>query len=112
MSDDILKRIRTVELELDDLNDLVAEWDGMSRDEQLNKALDWEWLMYDCVTVIEEQRRKGNITTQLDERYRTLRVRLESAKPVISLLGLLEPEAAIASIDDDFDPIRDIPGPN
>jgi hypothetical protein len=87
--------LRALEAALDDLPEIVEEWNDLPDGERVSWSLDWDHLMGSYLTLLDEYRhtqQKSNVQAQ---RYDTVRARLRSAMPHIEYLNLYRPPVSL-----------------
>ncbi|MBI4493019.1 MAG: hypothetical protein HY690_09520 [Chloroflexi bacterium] len=72
---------------VEDLPNLVAEWDELPDGERASTSLHWDHLLADYLTELDEHYRANVMTAAQRERYEELRRRLGEASPLLSRLG-------------------------
>ena len=81
--------------ELDWLPNTVAEWDEMSDGEQVSISLDWDHLIADYLTELDEFYRADVMTMNQRERYHILLQKLRDAQPLFEQLNLYRPTVSL-----------------
>ncbi|MGI8689502.1 MAG: hypothetical protein ACR2M3_13090 [Thermomicrobiales bacterium] len=77
--------------ELDWLPNTAAEWDGLSDTEQVSISLDWDHLIADYLTELDEFYHAGKMTAEQRERYHLMLHKLKDARPIFEQLNLYRP---------------------
>jgi hypothetical protein len=81
--------------ELDWLPNTVAEWDEMSDGEQVSISLDWDHLIADYLTELDEFYRADKMSMEQRERYYVLLQKLRDARPLFERLNLYRPMVSL-----------------
>jgi hypothetical protein len=74
-----------------DFPDLAAEWQSLSENARTSLSLEWDHMMADYLTELDEYCRAGFMTSDQQTRYRELLQILRNADPTIERLGLYRP---------------------
>ena len=77
-----------------DLPDLLAAWDALPDWNQASVKIDWDHLMIDYLTELDEFACAGQMTPEQQTRYAEVRGALHDALPIIERLGLERPPVA------------------
>ncbi|MBI4492881.1 MAG: hypothetical protein HY690_08830 [Chloroflexi bacterium] len=81
--------------EVEDLPALATEWDTLAEGVRASLSLEWDHLMADYLTELDEYFRAGQMTSDQPTRYRALLCKLKAALPIIEQLNLYRPPVAL-----------------
>lgn len=84
-------KLRALLGSLDDLAEVAATWDSLSELDQVDFSLQWDHLMADYLTELDEYYWGGEMTPEQQEHYRELLCKLKEALPLIERLNLYRP---------------------
>ncbi|MBI3979721.1 MAG: hypothetical protein HY331_16190 [Chloroflexi bacterium] len=91
----IERSLHAVTAETDDLPTVAAEWASLSDGERAAVSLDWDHLMADYLTELDEYYRSGEMTLIQQVRYRELLRKLKEALPIITRLNFYPPPVSL-----------------
>jgi hypothetical protein len=91
----IERGLRALLAEVAELPAVAAAWNAWSELERVDFSLEWDHLMADTLTELDEGARGPLMTPEQHARYDQLRHALEHALPLIDRLGLYRPTLAL-----------------
>lgn len=80
---------------VDDLDGLDEEWDILGEAEQVSLSLEWDHLMADVLTELDEYSGGGLLSQDQEGQYRELKGKLKDRMPLISKLKWYRPPVAL-----------------
>ena len=95
IADRVERGLHALIAELDWLPNTAAEWDVLSDTEQVSISLDWDHLIADYRTELDEFYHAGTMTMQQRERYHVLLHKLREAQPIFERLNLYRPTISL-----------------
>lgn len=81
---------------VEDFPALVGDWESLEEADQVGTSLQWDHLMADYLTELDEHYRDGEMSIEQAEGYRRLLGQLKEILPLIQKLQFWEP---IVSLD-------------
>jgi hypothetical protein len=89
------RRIYAISATIPDVVELATQWDRLSDDERASFSLDWDHLMGDYLTELDEHARAGRMTAKQRAEYATLLAELARTLPLIERLNLYRPPVSL-----------------
>ncbi len=83
--------LHALEAALDDLLEIVDEWNDLPEGERVSWSLDWDHLMGSYLTLLDEYRQTKRMNDAQARRYYAVRARLRLAMQCIEQLNLYRP---------------------
>lgn len=80
---------------LDDLPDLADEWGKLAEAPRVSLSLEWDHLMADYLTELDEHYRSGEMGPGQIAEYKLLLGRLKEVLPIINRLNLYRPPISL-----------------
>ena len=93
----IERSLHAVMADTQDLPDWAAEWDAMTDGERASTSLEWDHMMNDYLTELDDYCRSGAMSPEQQARYRQLLHTLSGAIPIVRRLGLRCPPVSLES---------------
>ena len=95
LNERIDSQLRAVRLTAADLPEVAAEWDRLADGERASWSLEWDHLIADYLTDLDECERAGHMTAEQHIDYRDLLGVLEQMLPIIERLNLYRPPVSL-----------------
>ena len=83
--------LQAITAEVDDLPGLEADWAHLSHEQRVLVWLDWDHLMADYLTELDEQYNQATMTEAQAADYRRLLRRIKESLPIFERLDLRRP---------------------
>ncbi len=87
----ISRYLQAILANVEDLPVLAKEWEMLPDGERASDALQWDHLMADYLTELDEHYRAGRMTSPQQACYQDLLSKLKEAIPIIQKLNLYRP---------------------
>jgi len=94
-ADRVERRLSGILAEVDWLPHTAAEWDELPDGERASISMDWDHLMADYLTELDELYHAGKMTAEQRERYHLLLHKLRDAQPIFERLNLYRPTISL-----------------
>jgi hypothetical protein len=88
-------RLRAVAGELSELAEIAADWDTLADLDRVEFSLEWDHLMADYLTMLDEWYWAGRMSVRQQACYRDLLQDLRKVMPMIEQLGLYRPSVLL-----------------
>jgi hypothetical protein len=88
-------RLRAVAGQLSELAEIAADWDTLADLERVDFSLEWDHLMADYLTLLDEWYWAGRMSAGQQTCYRDLLQDLRMVMPIIDRLGLYRPSVLL-----------------
>ena len=95
VSERIDRTILYLSAELDDLPNVVAEWDALPGWNRAPVAIDWDNMLAGMLPELDRYACSGELSSKQHEQYRELRRKLREALPLIERLDFHRPTVAL-----------------
>ncbi len=80
---------------VDDLPDLMEEWETLEESDRTSTSLDWDHLMADYLVELEEYYNAGQLTDEQRSSYREILCKLQEVMPIIEKLKWYRPPVSL-----------------
>lgn len=80
---------------LDDLPDLADQWERLEEGPRVSLSLEWDHLMADYLTELDEHYRSGTMVPAQKLEYASLLRKLKEMLPIITRLNLFRPPVSL-----------------
>ncbi|MGH2355515.1 MAG: hypothetical protein ACRDI2_19155 [Chloroflexota bacterium] len=89
------RSLRAVRGELEDLPKVAEQWTSWTDLDRVDFSLEWDHLMADYLTELDEVYRGGQMTADQQACYRALVRQLKDAQPLVERLQLYPPPVSL-----------------
>ena len=91
----IERSLHAVMCDIHDLPDWTDEWEGMNDGERASLSLEWDHMMDDYLTELDEYYRAGMMSSEQQTRYQALLRTLRGSFPILRRLNLRLPPVSL-----------------
>ncbi len=89
------RSLHAILAEVQDLPSRADKWDSLPEWERASISLEWDHLMADYLTELDEAYRTGRMAPPQERRYRNLLRQLEAVLPIIERLNFYRPPVSL-----------------